>query len=99
MPQWFESEVERTALLSKARAVVDATASINLTPRDAEAKTRGRARRAGQAAAPAYLRGRVAKNMALPSVKVVLGQGRRRRREEEVGEEEKERWEVCVSTC
>ena len=80
--QWLEGELERAALLSKARAVVDATESISKAPEKVGAKTRGEAQRAREEAAPAWLRGRVERGEALPSVEVVEQAGGQKEEEE-----------------
>jgi hypothetical protein len=66
--------------------VVDATESISKAPEKVGAKTRGEAQRAREEAAPAWLRGRVERGEALPSVEVVeQAGGQEAEEEEEVG--------------
>ncbi len=81
--QWYEGELQRAALLSKARAVVDATESISKAPEKVGAKTEAEAQAAREEAAPAYLRGRVGRGEALPWVEVEEGQAGQTEEEEE----------------
>lgn len=65
-PQWYEGEVERALMLSKALAVADATQSISKAPKKVGAQTRTEEHDARKAAAPVYLRSRVGRRKKLP---------------------------------
>ncbi len=89
--QWYEGELEKPFLLSKARAVLDATLSITKAPDKQQAQTQAEAQRAREEAAPLYLRGRVCRGEALPVLEVVGQTGQH----DDEDEEEKERDAVC----
>lgn len=91
--QWYEGELEKTFLLSRVRAMVDATETITKAPERVEAKTEAEAQRAREEAAPAYLKDRVVRGYALPVIEV--GQQQRKRVAEDGDEEEEERAAVC----
>ena len=66
--------------------MLDATHSITKAPDKAQARTEAETQRAREEAAPAWLRGRVERGEALPSVEVVeQAGGQESKQEEELG--------------
>lgn len=69
--QWYQGEVEKPYLLTKARAMVDASETIKKVSEVMGAKTEGEAQQAREEAARVYLKERVRMGDALPEVEVV----------------------------
>ena len=65
--QWYEGELEKPLLLSKARAAADAVESLE----NAEKEPSKKAAIDVQQAMPAYLKGRVARGEGLPVLELV----------------------------
>lgn len=86
--QWYEGELEKPLLLSKARALVDATECITKAPEKVEAKAEAEAQKAREEAVPVYLKDRVKMGGALTVVELV-GQTVQKQVEEEKVEEER----------
>lgn len=83
------AEPQRPRLLHKARSLVDATHTIRKAQHDSAGRTRGEVRRKVIAAAPEYLRGRVAQgSKPLPHVQV---------NEEDEQKEEEERRQAMLA--
>ena len=66
--QWFEDELERVYVLRKARAVAAATEGVKAIEKHVN---KAAIKQAKEQAAPAHLRGRVAKGGALPGLELV----------------------------
>lgn len=70
--QWYESELERAYVLSKARQIEDDTETVRQAPVKAEAQSTQGVRRARIEVAPAYLRRRVKRREPLPYIETAV---------------------------